>query len=81
LYGLDQEVSKKIAHNQQDEIDRILYKIEHKETQDLDVRKLKGHEKLYRVRVRDIRIVFSKESGSLNVIFIGRRGDSKYEKF
>ena len=72
---------KKLSETQQDEIDKILYKIEHGEIQGLDIKKLKGRQNLYRVRIGDIRIVFYKEGGISNVIFIGRRGDSKYERF
>ena len=72
---------RKLPETQQDEIDGILYEIEHGETQGLDVKKLKGHKNLYRIRVGDIRIVFSKENRSFNIIFIGRRGDSKYQRF
>lgn len=72
---------KKLPDTQQDEIDEILYKIERGEIRGLDIKKLKGHQNLYRVRVGSIRIVFSKEDGGPNVIFVGRRGDSKYSRF
>ena len=72
---------RKLSNARQDELDGILLKIERGDTQGLDVKKLKGHKNLFRVRVGDARIVFSRENGNFNVIFIGSRGDSKYEQF
>ncbi len=72
---------RKLSSAEQGEIDGILLKIEHGEIRGLDVKKLKGHKNLFRVRKGDVRIIFSQEERSFNVLFIGRRGDSKYEQF
>ena len=72
---------RKLSGAEQDEIDGILFKIEHGDVGGLDVKKLKGHKNLFRVRVGDVRIVFSQEGGNFSVVFIDNRGDSKYERF
>lgn len=51
------------------------------ETQGLDVKKLKGYKNLLRVRRGNIRIVFLQEEGTIRILFVCRRGDSKYEQF
>ena len=44
---------RKLSNARQDELDGILLKIERGDTQGLDVKKLKGHKNLFRVRVGD----------------------------
>jgi len=72
---------RKLSGAKQDEIDGILFKIEHGDVGGLDVKKLKGHKNLFRVRRGDTRIIFSREEDGFNIIFVGRRGDSTYERF
>ena len=59
----------------------VLVKILSDTIQGLDIKKLKGYKKLFRVRKGDIRIVFSQEEETIHIMFIGRRGDSKYNKY
>ena len=72
---------RKLSSAKQDEIDEILFKIEVGKTQNLDIKKLKGHKNSFRVRVGDIRVVFSQDGDTTQVLFIGTREDSKYEQF
>lgn len=72
---------RKLSWAKQDQIDEMVSKIVAGKTQYLDIKKLKGHKNLFRVRVRDIRIVFSEDKGIIQILFIGKRGDSKYEQF
>lgn len=71
---------RKLSNFQQDKIDEILFKIESSNTKDLDIKKLKGHTNLFRVRIGDIRVVFFQDNDIIKVLFIGKRGDSKYTK-
>lgn len=72
---------KKLSPSDQEEIDDVLQKIEKGNIKDLNIKKLKGYKNLFRVRKGNIRIVFSQEEKNFNVIFIGKRGESKYEQF
>ena len=72
---------RKLSGAKREGIDEILYKIEIGKTQGLDIKKLKGYKNTFRVRIGDIRIVFSEDKGIIQVLFIGKRGDSKYEQF
>jgi len=47
----------------------------------LDIKKLKGHGNIFRVRIGDIRVVFKKDSESTKLIFVGRRNDVTYKNF
>lgn len=50
--------------------------------QGLDIKKLKGHKDLYRLRVGDNRLVYQHKNGERpEVIFIGRRNDQTYRDF
>ena len=71
---------RKLSGAKQDEVYGILFKIESGKTQSLDIKKLKGHNNLFRVRVGDIRIVFYQNKKVTGVLFIGERGNSKYEQ-
>ncbi len=71
---------RKLSWAKQDQIDEIVSKITTGKTQHLDIKKLKGHKNTFRVRVGDIRIIFSEEKGKTHILFIGKRGDSKYER-
>ena len=72
---------KRLSLSEREDIDDILQKLEQGNIKGLDIKKLKGHEGLFRVRKGDIRVVCSQGEKSFNVIFIGRRGDSKYKQF
>lgn len=72
---------RKLSPSDQDDIGGVLQKIKKGNTEGLNVKKLRGYTNLFRVRKGDIRIVFHQEDGNFNVIFIGRRGDSKYNQF
>ena len=48
------------------------------EWDDLDVKKLKGYDNIFRVRKGKLRIIFSKEKGEIFILAIERRRDTTY---
>jgi mRNA-degrading endonuclease RelE of RelBE toxin-antitoxin system len=44
-----------------------------------DVKKLKGHENIFRIRKGKIRIIFSKEKREILILAIERRSDTTYK--
>jgi len=44
----------------------------------LDVKKLKGEKNIFRVRVRDLRIIFAYEKNLPRIISVDRRNDTTY---
>ena len=47
----------------------------------LDVKKLRGQKYFYRVRLGDIRIIFTKQKDGIRVIAIERRNDNTYRGY
>lgn len=45
----------------------------------LNIKKLKGHKDIFRVRVGDYRIIFKKEFDSVTLLHIGNRDDKTYK--
>lgn len=73
------EISDKIEGFSSDLKNRIKEALEELETTwpmvRLDIKKLKGYDNNYRVRVGDYRILFFRESGTAKVYDVSRRGD------
>lgn len=75
---------KKLSSEERQRVKDILIKLlsgELHTLHTLDVKKLKGHKSLYRIRKGDLRIVFFQEEGTPSVVFIGKRGDFRYKRF
>jgi len=52
------------------------------QTQGLNIKKLKGHQHLYRLRVGNARLVYLHPQGQQPVVlFVGRRNDQTYRDF
>lgn len=61
-------------------IKKILLQIDSGDFQDLDLKKLKGRNDLFRVRKGNIRIIFCKTDNFIKVLTIERRGSKTYRK-
>lgn len=67
-----------------DERERVILCVEKILTGDvslLDIKKLKGQKYFYRVRISDLRIIFTKKDNDIRLVAIERRGDNTYSKF
>ena len=69
---------KKLSFKERDGIEHILDKIERRDIIDLDVKKLRGKENIFRVRKGSIRIIFLMKNHTTNIITIERRSDATY---
>ncbi len=45
----------------------------------LDIKKLKGYPNIFRVRKGKLRIIFSKDKTSINILLVERRNDNTYK--
>ena len=72
---------RELSFDERQKIKDVLTKILSGKTKGLDVKKLKGYKNLFRVRVGDIRVVFYQDGKIIGVLFIGKRGSSKYNQF
>ena len=72
---------RELSFDERQKIKDVLTKILSGKTKGLDVKKLKGYKNLFRVRVGDIRVVFSQDGKIVGILFIGKRGSLKYNQF
>jgi len=72
---------KKLSEKQREYLEEVLYALVSGKTSALDIKKLKGVEEVYRVRLGDIRIIFQKNGGDIRVLEISRRDDSTYRNY
>jgi mRNA-degrading endonuclease RelE of RelBE toxin-antitoxin system len=69
---------KKLTEKERRELKSILIKIQKGKTEDLDIKKLKGRNDIFRVRKGRIRIIFQKNNENISILFIERRSDKTY---
>ncbi len=75
-------ISKFLARLSRDEQKWVMETIEQLiagESSSLDIKKLKGQKYVYRVRVGDMRIIYTKEK-SIRIVAIERRNDKTYHR-
>ncbi len=69
---------KKLSDKECVKSEQIVSRILSGDINGLDIKKLKGHNNLFRVRAGNIRVIFKKEKDSVNIITIDRRNDGTY---
>lgn len=69
----------KLSPQEKKKLKVILNKIKLEKFDGLDVRKLKGHDNIYRVRKGKMRIMFLKNEKKISIIALERRGDNTYD--
>jgi len=70
---------KKFTEKERREVKNILIKFQKGDVKSLDIKKLKGHNNIFRVRKGKIRIIFRKDKESIFVLSIERRADKTYK--
>ncbi len=70
---------KKLTEKERKAVKSILTKIQKEKTRDLDIKKLKGRDDIFRVRKGNIRIIFRKSNENISILFIERRSDKTYK--
>ncbi len=69
---------KKFSSKEKNELKIILSKIKQNKLDGFQIKKLKGHDNIFRVRKGKIRIIFSKRNNSFFILAIERRSDNTY---
>lgn len=69
------KILNKRVRKDQIALTRVIKLIISQELSNLDVKKLKGHDNIFRVRVRNFRIIFKKDKNTNFIIKINERGD------
>ena len=70
----------KLKPKEKQVLKRILFKINNGNFQDLDLKKLKGRNDVFRVRKSSIRIIFHKTDRSIKILSVERRTSKTYKK-
>ncbi len=59
-------------------IKEVLIRIQQSDLKGYDIKKLKGHDNIFRIRRGDIRIIFLRRESGVMILAIERRGDNTY---
>lgn len=69
---------RKLDGSRRDSILELIYKIKLGDLDNLDIKKLKGKESLFRVRKGSIRIIFLKTESKYEIMSIDNRDENTY---
>ena len=61
------------------EIKDIFHKLKARNFKELNIRKLKGRENVFRVRKGNARVIYRSEGGKIFILSIGRRSEDTYK--
>lgn len=82
MSGKIEKFLRKLSKKQLAYLMPYVIKVEQNDLGQLDVKPMKGHNGLYRVRVGRYRIVFRRiGTGKTKTLFIGKRDDQTYRNF
>ena len=70
---------KKLKPKELELVKLLLLRLKLDDTEGLDIKQLKGHSDLYRVRKGQIRIVYRKSGNEVLVVRIDRRNEKTYK--
>jgi len=76
-----QKVLDKLSLQEKEWIKSLLFKIKNNDLLGLDLKKLKGHEDIFRVRKGKIRVIYRLQNGQIKLLAIERRNDNTYREF
>lgn len=71
---------KKLSPKEREHLEKVLDLLISDKTGSLDIKKLKGVDDVYRVRVGTIRIIFQKK-GDVRVLEVSRRDENTYGSY
>jgi len=72
---------KKLFPSERKKLEEILLAVKGGRFGRLQIKKLKGHEDIYRVRKGDMRIIFRKDDKDIFILAVERRCDTTYNDF
>lgn len=72
---------RKLNQTELEIVCRAIEQILSGDDKNLDIKKLKGFEDIYRVRIRDIRIIYRQTNNDVTLIEISRRDEKTYRKY
>jgi len=70
---------KRLSPKEREIMEDIIKNILSNTLHNLDIKKLRGEQGLFRVRKGNIRVVFFKERDVTRIVFLGRRNENMYK--
>lgn len=77
----NQKFVKKLSGSEQEKIILAIEKILAGQTDNIDVKKLVGHQDLFRARIGSVRIIFVSNRHENTILEISRRSDTTYSTY
>ena len=75
------KVLQKFTQKERERIKEILEKINQGKSKSLDIRKLKGHNDIFRIRKGNFRIIYRQIDKQIFILTIERRTEKTYKDF
>ncbi len=72
------KVLKKLSSKEREQVKTIMVKLNLGQFKNLDIKKLKGRDDVYRVRKGGLRIIYRIHNDRLDILAIQRRSDTTY---
>lgn len=72
---------KKLSAKEREQIEVSLVALLSGKTENLDIKKLKGTDDIFRVRAGPLRIIFKKERDDIRILDIARRDENTYRSW
>lgn len=72
---------RKLNTKEREMTEAAIMAIKSGELDEYNVKKLTGYKDIYRVRVKDVRIIFQKDGESKLILDIGRRNEKTYRDY
>lgn len=69
---------QKLSPKEREQIKALFLKIKQGDFENCDLKKLKGHADIFRVRKGDFRVLFSKKNEEIRLLRLERRSDQTY---
>lgn len=70
---------KKLSAKEQTQIKQILSRLHARKLENLDVKKLKGRDDIFRVRKDDLRVIYRLQDRSIFILSVDRRHESTFK--
>lgn len=76
------KVLQRLSKKERQKIEEIIQQLENKNLKDLQIKKLKGYNDVFRIRKGDIRIIYRvSETDEIFILAIERRSEKTYRNF
>ena len=76
-----EKVLQKFAQKERERVKKILERINRRKFEGLDLKKLKGHNDIFRVRKGNLRIIYRQADDSIVILAVERRREKTYKHF